>query len=230
MFFRDLGLMGYRDAWAAQEQAHGEVLEGGQERVLFVEHPPVITFGRRPGVSRNLIASDEQLARLGVEVVQSDRGGDITFHGPGQLVAYPIIRLNDHRLSVGGYVHGLERVVIATLADFGIRANADPSAVGIWADDGGRRAKICAIGVRIKRGISLHGLALNVTTDLSYFELIVPCGLTGRAVTSMRKLLGEETPTIERVKESLQRHLMSIVGIVPSPSAPAPSPSGRGLG
>lgn len=204
----DLGQLPYRDAWAIQESAHAEVLAGGQERILLVEHPPVITFGRRPGVARNLIASDEQLATLGVEVVQSDRGGDITFHGPGQIVAYPIVRLNDHRLSVGAYVHGLERAVIATLADFGIQSAADSSAVGVWAEDGGKPAKVCAIGVRIKRGISLHGLALNVETNLAYFDLIVPCGLPGRPVTSMRKLLGERTPQSSAVQESLARHLL----------------------
>jgi lipoate-protein ligase B len=204
----DLGQLPYRDAWAIQESAHAEVLAGGQERILFVEHPLVITFGRRPGVARNLIASDEQLATLGVEVVQSDRGGDVTFHGPGQIVAYPIVRLNDHRLSVGAYVHGLERAVIATLADFGIQSAADSSAVGVWAEDGGRPAKVCAIGVRIKRGISLHGLALNLETKLAYFDLIVPCGLPGRPVTSMRKLLGERTPQCSAVQESLARHLL----------------------
>jgi lipoyl(octanoyl) transferase len=203
----DLGQLPYRDAWALQESAHAQVLAGGAERILFVEHPPVITFGRRPGVVRNLIASDEQLAALGVEVVQSDRGGDITFHGLGQIVAYPIVRLNDHRLSVGAYVHGLERVVIATLADFGIRSAANSSAVGVWADDGGRPAKICALGVRIKRGISLHGLALNVETNLAYFDLIVPCGIADRAVTSMRKLLGEKTPQMATIRESLGMHL-----------------------
>lgn len=211
VIIQDLGLIPYRDAWAIQEEAHAQVLAGGEERVFFVEHPPVITFGRRPGVSRNLIASDEQLARLGVEVVQSDRGGDITFHGPGQLVAYPIIRLNDHRLSVGGYVHGLERVIVATLAEFAIAANPDPSAVGVWTDDHGTPAKICALGVRIKRGISLHGLALNITTNLEYFDLIVPCGLPGRAVTSMRKILGNRTPTPEQVKISLTTNLKSIL-------------------
>lgn len=199
--------MAYREAWAVQEAAHAEVLAGGAERVLFVEHPPVITFGRRPGVARNLIASDEQLAKLGVEVVQSDRGGDITFHGPGQIVAYPIVRLNDHGLSVGAYVHGIERAVVATLADFGITAAPDPKAVGVWTDDSGASAKICAIGVRIKRGISLHGLALNVDTNLEYFNLIVPCGLAGRPVTSMRKLMGERTPSPDAVKQSLARHL-----------------------
>src|SRR3982751_6778226 len=108
----DLGTMRYRDAWALQERVHADVVAGAEERVLLVEHPPVITFGRRPGIERNLIATDEQLGAAGVEVVQSDRGGDITFHGPGQVVAYPIIRLNDHRLSVGGYVRTLENSVI----------------------------------------------------------------------------------------------------------------------
>lgn len=205
--------MAYRDAWALQEAAHAEVLAGGEERIFFVEHPPVITFGRRAGVARNLIASDEQLAKLGVEVVQSDRGGDITFHGLGQIVVYLIVRLNEHRLSVGAYVHGLERAVIATLADLGIRAAAESSAVGVWTDDGGTTAKICAIGVRIKRGISLHGLAMNVETDLAYFNLIVPCGLIGRPVTSIRKLLGERTPDLRAIKAGLVRHLsMDLLG------------------
>jgi lipoate-protein ligase B len=203
----DLGLMEYRQAWARQEATHAEVLAGGEERVLLVEHPPVITFGRRPGVDGNLIASSDQLARLGVDVVQSDRGGDITFHGPGQLVAYPIVRLNDHGLSVGAYVHGLEDAVIATLAEFGIVASKDRAAVGVWTDDSGRAAKICALGVRIKRGVSLHGLALNVETDLRYFDLIVPCGLTGRPVTSMRKIMGDAVPPMEQVKEVLRGQL-----------------------
>src|SRR3954447_780654 len=140
MRLEDLGTMPYRQAWAIQERAHEEVLAGGEERVFFVEHPPVITFGRRPNVARHLLASDEQLARLGVEVVQSDRGGDITFHGPGQLVAYPIIRLNDHGLSVGAYVHGLEGAVVRTLARFGVSAGKDACAVGVWTDDGGTSA------------------------------------------------------------------------------------------
>jgi lipoyl(octanoyl) transferase len=199
----DLGRMGYREAWATQEEMHALVMEGAEERALFVEHPPVITFGRRPGVERNLIASDEQLAKLGVEVVQSDRGGDITFHGPGQLVAYPIIRLNDHHLSVGGYVHSLEQIIVQTLAHFGIQAHADPAAVGVWTDDDGTPAKVCAIGVRIKRGISLHGLALNVETNLAYFDLIVPCGLVGKRATSMQKLLSDRCPGMPRVKEVL---------------------------
>jgi lipoyl(octanoyl) transferase len=222
MLTTDLDTLAYRDAWRLQEAAHEEVLAGGAERVLLVEHPPVITLGRRAdrgelgqtGVVQHLVASPESLRQLGVELVQSDRGGDITFHGPGQVVAYPIIRLNDHGLSVGGYVRTLERAVIATLADFGIRARRDESAVGVWVDDAatGTAAKICAIGVRIRRGVSLHGLALNVTTDLNYFNLIVPCGLTGRPVTSVRKLLGEAGPTVERVRESLAGRLVEAFG------------------
>ena len=215
--------MAYRQAWAIQERAHEEVLAGGEERCFFVEHTPVITFGRRPNVARNLLASDEQLAKLGVEVVQSDRGGDITFHGPGQLVAYPIIRLNDHAFSVGGYVHTLERIIVDTLSELGIRSNADPTAVGVWTDvpSCGSSGKICAIGVRIKRGVSLHGIALNVTTDLSYFNLIVPCGLQGRVVTSISQVLGTGSPTMPQVQEVLERNLHSQLNVRPRPAVAA---------
>jgi len=132
MQIQDLGLMPYRDAWAIQEAAHEEVVAGGDERIILVEHPPVITYGRRPGVDKNLLASADQLATLGVEIVQSDRGGDITFHGPGQLVVYPIIRLADHKLSVSGYVHTLESIIIQALKKFGVPANTDAAAVGVW--------------------------------------------------------------------------------------------------
>jgi lipoyl(octanoyl) transferase len=219
MYARDIGLMRYRDAWALQEQAHADVLAGGEERVLLVEHPPVITFGRRAGVERNLLASDGQLAALGVEVVPSDRGGDITFHGPGQLVAYPIVRLNDHGLSVGGYVHGLEDAVVRTLARFGVSAGKDACAVGVWTDDAGTSAKLCAIGVRIRRGVSLHGLALNVTTDLNFFNLIVPCGLQCRAVTSLAKLLGDRAPAMPAVKAALVEELTAVLAGAPATAA-----------
>ncbi len=209
MKVHDLGKLDYRAAWAQQERAHAQVLAGGEEQILLVEHPPVITFGRRDGGERNLMASEEQLAKLGVELVKSDRGGDITFHGPGQIVAYPIVRLNSHRLSVGAYVHRLEDAVITLLAEFGIAARKDPAAVGIWLDDGDVVAKICAIGVRISRGISLHGLALNVTTDLRYFDLIVPCGLPGKSATSLQRLLGDRMPEMGAVREGLAAQLIA---------------------
>src|SRR5450432_3231640 len=122
MQIQDLGLTPYNEAWKIQEAAHEDVLAGGAERIFLVEHPPVITYGRRPGVDKNLIATHDQLKQFGVEIVQSDRGGDITFHGPGQLVAYPIIRLNDHRLLVGSYVRALETAVISALAEMGVTA------------------------------------------------------------------------------------------------------------
>jgi lipoyl(octanoyl) transferase len=195
--------MDYGQAWKLQEKLHAEVADGGPERLLLVEHPPVITFGRRPESSVNLLASAEELDKLGVEVVHSDRGGDVTFHGPGQIVAYPIIRLNDHGLSVGGFVRALENSVIAALAELGIAGRRVQGAVGVWTDDGSTAAKICAIGVRIRRGVSMHGLALNVSTDLNYFNLIVPCGLHGKAVTSLQKLLGLGTPTLDEARSAL---------------------------
>jgi lipoyl(octanoyl) transferase len=212
MRIEDLGHLPYRDAWALQERAHEEILAGAEERIFLVEHPPVITFGRRPGVDKNLTASPELLATMGVEVVQSDRGGDITFHGPGQLVAYPIVRLADHGFSVGKYVHTLEAAAIATLAELGITATADPAAVGVWTSREGTPAKICAIGVRIRRGVSLHGLALNVNTDLSFFNLIVPCGLPDRPVTSVRELLGEQAPGMTEVTQALASQLVGLLG------------------
>jgi len=197
----DLQIMEYRQAWARQEAVHAEVADGAEERILLVEHPPVITLGRRGNPGGNLLASEEMLSQQGVELVHSDRGGDITFHGPGQLVAYPIIRLNDHGLSVGGYVRGLESALIAVLAEMEIKAERISGAVGVWTSDRGKPAKIAALGVRIRRGVSLHGVALNVTTDLRYFNLIVPCGIADKAVTSLQELLGERTPSMQRVKE-----------------------------
>lgn len=206
--------MRYRPAWDYQVQVHERVMAGEEERVLFVEHESVITFGRRPGVARNLVASEEQLAKLGVEVVESDRGGDITYHGPGQIVVYPIIRLADHKLSVSGYVHRLEAVVVDALKQVGITdAAADPEAPGVWVPASGKLAKICAVGVRIRRGVSMHGIALNVTTDLRYFELIVPCGLAGRPVTSLQKLLGEKAPSFAEIRELLKASFVRGIGL-----------------
>jgi lipoate-protein ligase B len=201
----DIGQLAYRLAWEEQERVHASVVAGGEEAILLVEHPPVITMGRRGetlGVT-NLRASDEALAARDVEFVQTDRGGDITFHGPGQLVVYPIVRLIDHKLSVGGYVRMLQEAVIEALTTFGITGETDDAGIGVWVD----RRKICAFGVRVKRGVTLHGLALNVTTDLSYFDLIVPCGIADRSVTSLRQILGEGCPAMGDVKSAVVQAL-----------------------
>jgi lipoate-protein ligase B len=206
----DLGLIPYREAWRIQEEIHAQVLAGDEEALLLLEHTPVITFGRRVAdAQRNLLASTDVLGRIGVEVVESDRGGDITYHGPGQLVAYPIVRLIDHRLSVGAYVRRLEDVVIATLEEYGIEAFKDDSAIGVWVPTAaGASAKICALGVRIKRGVTLHGIALNLTTELSHFGLINPCGL-GRPVTSMAQILGSRAPSMASLKRTFARHAVA---------------------
>lgn len=203
----DLGTTSWSDAWAVQLQAHAEVLRGGPERIYLVEHPHVITLGRQTDLSlRNLKFPPDELRANGIEVVETDRGGNVTYHGPGQLVAYPIIKLSAHGLTVGGYVRSLQEAVIDCLARVGVSGKVDPTAVGVWAKDeaaGGADglAKVCAIGVRVKRGVTLHGLALNVTTNLRYFDMIVPCGLQGRPVTSIRRVAGAyASPQIEHVR------------------------------
>ena len=233
MLVQDLGLLPYRDAWAIQEHVHTDVLAGAEEQLLLVEHPPVITLGRRPGLEKNILAPADQLLRRGVGTVESDRGGDVTFHGPGQLVAYPIVRLADHKLSVGGYVRALQEIVIATLNDLHVPSQTDPAAIGVWTCGDGSAAcelaKICAIGVRIRRGVSMHGIALNVTTDLSYFDLIIPCGLVGRPVTSLEKLLGERTPPMDRIKAALSRRMEERFSSAPAaPGAGAASTPAAG--
>lgn len=245
----DLGRLPYADAYALQVAHNEEVLaaraSGSPDpgRILLVEHdPPVITISRRPGAAAHLIASPDTLGRAGVTIAQTDRGGDITYHGPGQLVVYPILDLNLYRLRLHDYMRLLEAAVIDTLADFDIRAQRDVCATGVWVPecrhqgieatrhpdrpsdaDGSSlsmpqclnpsmpSSKICAMGVRIRRWVSLHGLALNVTTNLDHFDLIVPCGLAGRTVTSMLQILGARCPSMPAVKhalvESLRRHL-----------------------
>lgn len=180
---QNLGRVGYADAFALQQQLVAERKRGAiGDQLLFVEHPHVITLGRN-GHLTNLLANEDVLARAGIEFHASDRGGDVTYHGPGQIVGYPILDLADWKKDVREYVRAIEQVVIDALAEFKIVAYRDPGAVGIWTDSG----KIAAIGVHISRWVTSHGFALNVDTDLNYFRYIVPCGLT-RPVTSMRAL------------------------------------------
>jgi len=206
----DLGRMAYIPAWDEQRRIHDLLLEDPStpETVLLVEHDPVITVSQRKSARDHLVTPRQQLTAMGIDVQETDRGGDVTYHGPGQLVAYPIIRLATHGLNVGRYMKLLENAVIRTLATFGITGYLDPSAIGVWVDQPvGPAAKICAMGVRVRRNVTLHGLALNVTTDLSHFATIIPCGLAGRPVTSMQQMLGPSTPAMQVVKDELVRQL-----------------------
>jgi lipoyl(octanoyl) transferase len=180
---RDLGRMGYADAFELQrtfveQRKHGEI----PNQLLFVEHPHVITLGRN-GQMQNLLASEEILRRAGIEFHETDRGGDITYHGPGQIVGYPIFDLREWKRDVVAYVRAMEQAIIDALAEFGIRGEREEKATGVWVNS----AKVCAIGVHISRWVTSHGFALNLSTDLRYFQYIVPCGLA-KPVTSMRTL------------------------------------------
>ena len=180
---RELGRTDYGTALELQRQLVAERQQGLiPDQLLLLEHPHTITMGRN-GRAENLLARQEVLARAGIAYHTTDRGGDITYHGPGQLVGYPILDLREWKRDVGAYVRAIEQVLIGTLADFGIAAGRIPKLTGVWVD--GR--KIAAIGVHISRWVTSHGFALNVSTDLSYFEYIVPCGLP-MPVTSMAQL------------------------------------------
>ncbi|MDP6987757.1 MAG: lipoyl(octanoyl) transferase LipB [Phycisphaerales bacterium] len=203
---RDLERMPYAEALTMQRSIQQDVIaareRGGHRGVLLLlEHdPPVITVSRRADAGSHLLATAETLRDAGVEVHETDRGGDITYHGPGQLVIYPILDLNMLDLRLHGYMRWLEERVIETLAHFNITAHRDEDATGVWLGP----KKICALGVRVSRWVSMHGIALNVDPDLSHFEFIVPCGLHGRGVTSMREALGDGCPTMDVVKHAVR--------------------------
>ncbi len=175
--------MGYPEAYALQHDLVERRKRGDiPDQLVFVEHPHVVTMGRN-GHSEHLLAGETLLARAGIGFFHTDRGGDVTYHGPGQIVGYPILDLREWKRDVVEYVRGIEQVIIDTLGEFGIEAGRLQGATGVWVEG----AKICAIGVHISRWITSHGFALNVNTDLSYFQYIVPCGLT-KPVTSMRQV------------------------------------------
>ena len=179
----DLGRTGYLDAFRLQQELAGRRKRGEiPDQLLYVEHPHVITMGRN-GHEENMLASPEVLSRAGIEFHETDRGGDVTYHGPGQIVGYPIVDLREWKRDVVAYVRGIEQTIIDALAEFGIQGGRVAGATGVWVDG----AKVAAIGVHISRWVTSHGFALNVDTDLQYFQYIVPCGLT-KPVTSMRKL------------------------------------------
>jgi len=215
----DLGRLPYAAAYDLQLMHHAEVLaarEGGLPeigRLLLVEHdPPVITISRRPGARDNLRASEEFLAGRGITIAETDRGGDITYHGPGQLVIYPIVDLNLLKLGLHTYMRLLEEAVITCCAAYGLPCSRESGATGVWTDGPNASSpeqprKIAAMGVRVRRWVTMHGLALNITTNLTHFDLIIPCGLVGREVTSLERELGPNCPTMVEVKRMLSKEL-----------------------
>lgn len=205
---QELGIVPYREAWELQRGLAVGIAAGKvPETVLLLEHPHTYTIGRRGG-HEHLLATPVELWSRGAIVIESDRGGDITYHGPGQLVGYPLLDLRRRVGDIHGYLRSLERVLIASLAEYGLRGERESPHTGVWCHG----AKVAAIGIKVSRGVTLHGFALNVNTDLSYFDLIVPCGIHGRQVTSMERLLGESLPMSD-VASAVRRGLVaSLVG------------------
>ncbi len=195
-YLLNLGVIDYQKAWDLQHSLwFKRVREELPDLLLLLEHSHVITLGRR-GDRSHLLVSPEILEALNIPLFPTERGGEVTYHGPGQLVAYPILHLRAYGYRLIQYVSQLEEVILSVLKDFGIEGRRDPSNRGVWV--GGE--KIASIGVAIKRWVSLHGLALNYATDLKYFDLINPCGLKGKKMTSMEKILGKEIPREELFK------------------------------
>lgn len=228
----DLGIIDYQKAWDYQEVLLKENVqvklakgkgapatdipvateEETTNYLLFCEHPPVYTLGKS-GHIENLLINEQQMQEQGISFFSTNRGGDITYHGPGQVVAYPILDLENFFTDIGKYLRNLEETVIRTLAEYGIIGTRSAGETGVWLnpEDKTRARKICAMGVRCSRWITMHGLALNVNTDLQYFNNIIPCGIADKKVASMQEELGREVSLAE-VKERMQRHFADVFG------------------
>ena len=230
IYFEDLGEMDYQSAWDYQEQfmkanldiktqnrllqltGPADELLNEQERqnsinhLLFVEHPPVYTLGKS-GKKEHILIGENDRAEKGIQFFNTNRGGDITFHGPQQIVGYPILDLENFFTDIGLYLRTLEEMIIMTLADYGVEAGRSAGETGVWLDAGipGKERKICAMGVRCSRWITMHGFAFNVNTDLSYFNHIIPCGIQNKQVTSLQKELGMEV-NLEEVKQKVKKN------------------------
>jgi len=208
----NLGLIGYAPAWELQKRIVAARKAATIEDVLlFCEHPHVITLGRN-GKRANLLATESVLRQKGVEYFETSRGGDITYHGPGQIVGYPILNLGAIKRDVVWYVRMLEEVMIRITADFGIVAKREAGKTGIWVGEGAVAEKLAAIGVHISRWVTSHGFAYNVATDLRYFDLIVPCGITERKATSLEKLLARHIRLAD-VEGLLAKHFGEVFGL-----------------
>ncbi len=225
VIFEDLGHAPYKEVWDYQEELLAgnvavksarfntqvvDTVTDTKHHLLFVEHPPVYTLGKSGDIG-NVLISEEERNKRGLEFYKINRGGDITFHGPGQLVAYPILDLEKFYTDIGRYLRNLEEVIIKTLADYGIKGDRSKGETGVWIDPSikGRERKICAIGVRCSRWITMHGLAFNINTDLDYFNNIIPCGIQNKQVTSLEKELGGKI-NMEEVKNRVKKYFNEV--------------------
>ena len=222
---KDLGHKDYKETWDYQESLFEEIVELKRKNraentdlptpnyFLFVEHPHVYTLGKS-GHIENLLIDEAALAKKGATFYKINRGGDITYHGPGQIVGYPIIDLENFFTDIHKYLRSLEEVIIRTLADYGIKGERSEGETGVWLEVGTPCArKICAMGVRASRWVTMHGFALNVNTDLGYFDNIIPCGIRGKAVTSLNVELSKEKINTEEVKRYILKHFEEIFGV-----------------
>ena len=217
----DWGLKDYKEAWEEQDRLFQAIIDQKTENrrvespsptpnyLIFVEHPHVLTLGKS-GVMEHLLMSEEFLKQKHISFYKVNRGGDITYHGLGQVVGYPILDLDNFFPDIHRYLRSLEEVIILTLADYGLKGERSQGETGVWLDVGTPKArKICAMGVRASRWVTMHGFALNVNTDLNYFNYIVPCGIADKAVASLQTELGREVP-LEEVKQHITRHFLEV--------------------
>jgi len=223
VIYKNLELIPYKEALVEQEKLHMELIQhklhvkedqsSSPGYFILCEHPHVITLGKS-GALENLLLGNMELKEKGVEFFHSSRGGDITYHGPGQIVGYPILDLEKFRMTVKKYMYALEELIIRTLGDFGIIAGRVDGMTGVWLDGNhpAKARKICAMGVKISRYVSMHGFALNVNTDLDYFQLIVPCGIEGKAVTSLENELKRKI-SLEEVHQVLLKKFEELFGV-----------------
>jgi len=222
--FQDLGIKGYQPSWDYQEELLKQNLDTKKHNrdnpedqketnnyLLFVEHPHVYTLGKS-GHEENLLANENKLKEINATYVKVNRGGDITYHGFGQIVGYPILDLENFYTDIHRYMRDLEEVIIRTIAEYGLKGERSNGETGVWLDVGKPYArKICAMGVKASRWVTIHGFALNVNTDMRYFEYIIPCGITDKQVTSMKRELEKEVD-YEEVKVKIKKHFADVFG------------------
>jgi lipoyl(octanoyl) transferase len=219
--FKDLGLIDYKQCWDFQEELFAEILAvkssnrkenktiSTKNHLIFCEHPHVYTLGKS-GDEKNLLVNEDYLKSRGATFHKINRGGDITYHGPGQIVGYPILDLDNFFTDIHKYLRFLEEAVILTLKEYGLETERSPGETGVWFDVGTTKArKICALGVKSSRWVTMHGFAFNVNSDLSYFGNIIPCGITDKSVTSLQKELGKEL-NMDEVRNKLKTHLVEL--------------------